>query len=234
MSELQPADFERADYRTVLRRLTTLDQRAADLRAEAVEWHAEQRAAADEQVAAAEEQARAAQRAVRAAQRDLEEVDARAAGLWAEYVHRVGPVAERFGKLPPASIPRQRSELEAEDYLAEVEKKVKWTPPARPITFGVKVLFWIFGLAGGIVGALLNQVLRDTGAVSTGDWHQAAPVVALLVLLACPVLAVVGAKLVADRRKVGLDTATVVTILVTGLVTAMLLFTATQYASGGR
>jgi hypothetical protein len=230
MSELQPADFERADYRTVLRRLTTLDQRAADLRAEAVAWHAEQRASADEAVQTAEDEAREARRAVRQARRDLEEVDARAAGLWAEYVHRVGPVAERFGKLPPPSIPRQRTEREAADYLAEVEKRVNWTPPARPITFGVKLLFWIFGLAGGIAGAIGNQVIRQTGAVSTGDWHQAAPVVALLVLLACPVLAVVGAKLIADRRQVGLDTSTVVTILVTGLVTAMLLFTAVQYA----
>ncbi|GIF15928.1 hypothetical protein [Actinoplanes teichomyceticus] len=231
MSDLEPADFERADYRTVLRRLTTLDQRAADLRAEAVAWHDAQRAAADEALREAEERVRAARSAVRDARRELEEVDARAAGLWSEFVHRVGPVAERFGRtLPAASIPRQRSDRPALDYLAEVEKRIKWAPPARPITFAVKVLFVVLGLVGGILGAIGNQVLRQTGAASTGDWHEAAPVVALLVMLACPVLAVVGAKVVADRRKVGLDTATVVTVLTTGLVTAMLLFTAMQYA----
>ncbi len=231
MSDLERADFERADYRTVLRRLTTLDQRASRLRAEAEEWHAGQRAAADEAVREAETRVRSARQAVRDAQRELEEVDARAAGLWADYVHRVGPIAERFGTLPPASIPRQRSDERAPgEYLAEVEKRVKWTPPARPITFGVKVLFTTFGLAGGILGAIANQVLRETGTASAGDWHQAAPVVALLVLLACPVLAVVAAKLVADRRKTALDTAAVVTVLGTGLVTAMLLFTAVQYA----
>ncbi|BCY12500.1 hypothetical protein [Actinoplanes sp. L3-i22] len=231
MSDLEPADFERADYRTVLRRLTTLDQRAARLRAEAAEWHAAESAAADEAVQAADERVRAARNAVRDARRDLEQVDARAAGLWADYVHRAGPIAERFGKLPPAGIPRQRADdRPPEEYLAEVEKRIKWTAPARPITFGTKILFWIFGLAGGILGAIGNQVLRGTGAASTGDWHEAAPVVALLVLLACPVLGVVAAKLVADQRKVGLDTATVVTVLVTGLVTAMLLFTAVQYA----
>ncbi|KUL23085.1 hypothetical protein [Actinoplanes awajinensis] len=232
MSALEPADFERADYRTVLRRLTTLDQRAADLRAEAVAWHAAQRATADEAVQEAEDRVRATKRATRAAQRDLEEVDARAAGLWSEYVHRVGPVAERFGRtLPPPSIPRQRTELGARDYLAEVEKRINWTPPARPVTFGVKVLYVIFGLVGGLLGALGNQVLRQTGLASAGDWHQAAPVVALLVLLACPVLSVVTAKLVADRRKAALDTATVVTVLATGLVTALLLFSAMQYAA---
>ncbi|GAA2876850.1 hypothetical protein Acy02nite_06550 [Actinoplanes cyaneus] len=231
MSDLQPADFDRADYRTVLRRLTTLDQRAARLRAEAEQWHTDQRATAAEAVRDAETQVRAARQAVKKARRDLEEVDARAAGLWAEYVHRVGAVAERFGKLPPAGIPRQRAdERPPGEYLAEVEKRIKWTPPARPITFGVKVLFVIFGLVGGILGAIGNQVLRETGAAAIGDWHQAAPVVALLVLLACPVLAVVAAKLVADRRKTGLDTAAVVTVLGTGLVTAMLLFTAVQYA----
>ncbi|WP_436530060.1 hypothetical protein [Actinoplanes sp. HUAS TT8] len=233
MSDLERADMERADYRTVLRRLTTLDQRAARLRAEAEQWHADQRTAADEAVREAENRVRDARRAVRDARRELEEVDARAAGLWAEYVHRVGSVAERFGKLPPASIPRQRADERAPaEYLAEVEKRVKWTPPARPITFGIKVLFTIFGLAGGILGAIGNQVVRETGSAAAGDWRQAAPVVALLVLLACPVLSVVGAKLVADRRKVGLDTSTVVTVLGTGLVTAMLLFTAVQYAGG--
>lgn len=232
MSDLERADFERADYRTVLRRLTTLDQRAARLRAEAEEWHTTQRSSADEAVQEAEIRVRAARHAVREAQRGLEEVDARAAGLWAEFVHRAGPIAERFGKLPPPSIPRQRADERApEEYLAEVEKRVKWTAPARPINFGIKVLFAIFGLAGGILGAIANQVLRETGATSAGDWHQAAPVVALLVLLACPVLAVVGAKLVADRRKVGLDTSTVVTVLGTGVVTAMLLFAAVQYAA---
>ncbi|MFI1988665.1 hypothetical protein [Actinoplanes sp. NPDC020271] len=231
MSDLERSDFDRADYRTVLRRLTTLDQRAARLRAEAEQWHTEQRAIADEAVREAETRVRAARQTVKKARRDLEEVDARAAGLWADYVHRVGAVAERFGKLPPASIPRQRAdERPPEEYLAEVEKRIKWTPPARPITLGVKVLFVIFGLVGGILGAIGNQVLRETGAAAIGDWHEAAPVVALLVLLACPVLAVVAAKLVADRRKTALDTSAVVTVLGTGLVTAMLLFTAVQYA----
>ncbi|MBB2944055.1 uncharacterized small protein (DUF1192 family) [Actinoplanes lutulentus] len=231
MSELQPSDFERADYRTVLRRLTTLDQRAAALREEAERWHAERATAASDSVKEAEDEVRVARHAVREAQRDLETVDARAAGLWSEFVHRVGPAAERFGRtLPPASIPRQRSERGAQDYLDEVETRVKYTPPARPLTFGTTVLFGILGFAGGVLGVIGNTALRQTGEAAGGDWHQAAPVVALLVLLACPVLAVVTAKLVADRRGVGLDTAAVATVLTTGLVTAGLLFTAVQFA----
>ena len=231
MSELQPADFETADYRTVLQRLTTLDQRATTLRAEAQRWHDERAGAADDAVRAAATEVRDARLDVRDARRELERVDARAAGLWSEFVHRIGPAAERFGRtLPPASIPRQRSERDARDYLDEVENRVKYTPPARPLTVSIKILFGIFGFVGGVLGVIGNVALRQTGTAAGGDWQQAAPVVALLVLLSCPVLAVVTAKLVADRRGVGLDTAAVATVLATGLVTAGLLFTAVQFA----
>ncbi len=222
--EVRPADFATADYRSVLRRLTTLDQEAADLRAEAVRWHDERVAAADDAVRTADEAVREAERAVTEAQRTLEEVDARAAGLWLEYVHKVGPLAERFGRtVPQPVIPRQRGERDADDYLDEVATKVKYTAPARPFTGGVKLLFGDFGFLGGAAGAAINHLMRESAGATTGTWRDALPVVALLVLLACPVLAVVAAKRVSDRRGVGLDATTVATVLVTGLVTAALL-----------
>ncbi|GIE74438.1 hypothetical protein Aph02nite_03880 [Actinoplanes philippinensis] len=237
MSELQPADFERADYRTVLLRLTSLDAKAAGLREEARHWYADRVAAADVAVQEAAGRLESAERSVRAAQRDLEEVDARAAGLWSDFVHRVGPVAERFGRtLPPASIPRQRGEdapdRDAEDYLKEVENRVRYTPPARPITLGTKILFGLLGFAGGVLGVIGNLMVRRTGVAAGGDWQQAAPVVALLVMLLFPVLAVVTAKLIADRRDAPLDTSAVVTVLATGLVTAGLLVTAVLVSGG--
>lgn len=225
--EVQPADFATADYRSVLRRLTTLDEEAADLRAEAVRWHDGRVAAADEAVRNADEAVRRAERAVTEAQRTLEEVDARAAVLWLEYVHKVGPAAERFGRaVPQPAIPRQRGDRDADDYLDEVATKVKYTAPARPLTGSVKLLFGVFGFLGGAAGAAANQLLRETGGTSTGTWKDALPVVALLALLACPVLAVVAAKRVADRRGVGLDASTVATVLITGLLTAGLLMAA--------
>jgi hypothetical protein len=230
---LQPADFETADYRSVLRRLTTLDEEAATMRAEAQRWHDERVSAAEQAIHAADEAVAEAEEAVAAAQRSLEAVDARAAGLWSDYVHKVGPVAERFGRtVPQAVIPRQRTDRDADDYLDEVATQVKYTAPARPLTGGVKTLFVIFGLLGGVVGVILHQVLRESGSTATGTWKDALPVVALLVLLACPVLAVVAAKRVADRRGVGLDTSTVATVLITGLVTAGILLTAVRAAAG--
>ncbi|GAA1619841.1 hypothetical protein [Actinoplanes couchii] len=233
MSELEPADLDRADYRVVLRRLTTLDEKAAGLRDEAARWYEERVTAADRAVAEALAERDGSVRAVGEAQRDLEQVDARAAGLWSDFVHRIGPAAaERYGRtLPPASIPRQRSEERAaRDYLDEVETRVKYTPPARPITLGTKVLFGFLGLVGGVLGVIGNLLVRQTGEAAGGDWHQAAPVVALLVLLFFPVLAAITAKLIADRRGTGMDTSSTVTVLVTGLVTAGLLFTAVQMA----
>ena len=222
MSDVQPADFETADYRSVLRRLTTLDEEAADLRAEAERWHDGRVAAADEAVRQADVALRDAERQEREAQRTLEEVDAKVAGLWLDYVHRVGPVAERFGRAAPqAVIPRQRGERDAADYLDEVATKVKYIAPPKPLTAGVKALFALFGLVAGLVGATAFHGLRQVaGTEQTGTWRDALPVVALVVLLACPVLAVVAAKKVADRRQVGLDTSTVVTVLLAGLAAA--------------
>jgi hypothetical protein len=228
MSDLRPADFETADYRSVLRRLTTLDEEAAAMRNEAVQWHDGRLSAADQAIQDADEAVVEAEHDVAEAQRTLEEVDARAAGLWADYVHKVGPVAERFGRtVPQASIPRQRTDRTAADYLDEVANKVKYTPPARPLNSGVKLLFGLFGFVGGIVGFAAYQVLRQN-ADNPGTWQDALPVIGLVVLLACPVLALVGAKRVADRRGVGLDPSTVAMVLLTGLLTAGVLLVATR------
>jgi hypothetical protein len=228
--ELQPADFATADYRTVLRRLTTLDDEAATLRAEAVGWAEERIAAADAAVREAQERQREAERDMVAAQRELEEVDARANGLWLEFVHKVGPVAERYGRtLPPAAVPHQRGVRPPGDYLDEVANRVAYVPPARPLNTGVKLLFGLFGFVSGLVGVLAYQFMRHTAdAPGGGSWRDALPVIALVVLLACPVLAVVAAKRVADRRGVGLTFGTIGTIMVTGLVTAAIVLAASR------
>ena len=213
------------DYRAIVRRLTGLDADAAGHRAEAVAWHDSRVAAVDEKVDAAQEAVRAAQQAVREAQRELEEVDARAAGLWSDFVHRAGPPAERYGKqVPPPAPPRQREEMDADGYLQEVAAKVAYTPPARPLSGVTTIVFGFLGVVGGTVGVAAHQALRWAGEEAGGDWASALPVVALIALLLGPVIAVAGAKRMADRRGVPLDAAAVATVLGTGLVTAGLLY----------
>jgi hypothetical protein len=218
--------MSRPAYRDVLRRLTSLDDEAAAHRTEAVRWHDERVAAVDDAVRAAEENVRAAEDAVRAAQRDLESVDARAAGLWSDFVHKVGPVGERFGRtVPPPTVPRQR-DRDADYYLQEAATTVAYVPPARPLTGGTTLLFAMFGVAGGAVGAAANQLLRWAGHTAGGVWQTSLPVLALLVMLLGPVLAVFGAKRVAERRGVGLNAAAVATVLLSGLLTAGVVYAA--------
>jgi hypothetical protein len=218
--------MSRPDYRDVLRRLTSLDNEAAAHRTEAARWHDGRVAAVDDAVRAAEENVRAAEDAVRAAQRDLEAVDARAAGLWSEFVHRVGPIAERYGRtVPPPTVPRQR-DRNADDYLDEAATSVGYVPPARPLTSGTTALFALFGVAGGGLGAAAHQLLRRTGHATGGDWHTALPVLALFALLLGPLLALLGAKRVADRRGVGLHAGAVATVLLTAVLTAAMVYAA--------
>jgi hypothetical protein len=228
MSDLQPADFDTADYRSVLRRLTALDEEAALRRAEAQRWYEDRTAAADQAVQQARDALTGAGLQVAEAQRDLEAVDAKANNLWSEFVHKVGPPAERYGRtLPPAAVPRQRGERAASEYLDEVATRVSYVPPARPLNGGVKLLFGAFGFVSGVVGVLAYQLLREkAGGPGGGDWRDSLPVIALVVLLACPVLAVVAAKRVADRRGVGLTAGTIGIVLITGLVTAALFLAA--------
>jgi hypothetical protein len=214
-----------AGYRAVLGRLAGLDAEAAAHRAEAVQWHDGRVAAADEAVRAAEEDVRAAGGAVREAQREREAIDARAADIWSEFVHGVGTSAERFGAtLPHPAVPRQRGR-DADEYLQEAAATVKYTPPPRPLSSATTLMFAAFGFMGGAVGVAAYQVLRWAGREAGGDWAVSLPVLALIAMLAGPVLAVVGAKRVADRRGAALDAAAVATVLATGLVTAGLLWT---------
>jgi hypothetical protein len=187
-------------------------------------------AAADRAVAQAREALGEADIQVAEAQRDLEAVDAKANNLWSDFVHKVGPPAERYGRtLPPATVPRQRGERNASDYLDEVATRVSYTPPARPLNAGVKLLFGVFGFLSGLVGVLAYQLLRQkAGTPTAGTWRDALPVIALVVLLACPVLAVVAAKRVADRRGVGLTAGTFGIVLLTGLITAVLFLAAVR------
>ena len=128
MTRRPSSNADTADYRTVLRRLTTLDDEAAAQRAEAARWHDDRVAAADEAVRAADERCAAAAAGGprgparpggggRAGRRAL--VGVRAQG---------GPVAERFGRtVPQPAIPRQRGDRDAEDYLDEVATRSAYT-----------------------------------------------------------------------------------------------------------
>jgi hypothetical protein len=208
------------DYRSVVRKLTNLDNEAAAHRAEARTWHDSRAIQADNAVRAADERIRETHAAWRAAQREREEVDARSAVLWAEFAHKAGRVAERFGAhAPQPAVPRQR-DRDAEDYLQEAEATAAWKPAPRKPTSGASLLYVVLGALGGAVGVAAWSVLRWAGREAGGDWAAGLPVVALVVALLGPILAVVAAKRVADRGGTQLDASTVATVLIASLIAA--------------
>ena len=219
------------DYRSVVAKLTNLDDEAAAHRAEAHAWHDTRAQEADEAVRAADQRIREAQAAVRAAQRHRDEIDARVAGLWAEFAHRVGRLAERFGHAPQPTVPRQR-DREAEDYLQEAAATAAWTPPAKPLK-GATVLYVGLGALGGALGLAAWSLLRWAGQEGGGDLAVGLPVVALVVALLGPILAVIMAKRVADRSGNPLDASTVATVLIAALITAGLILAVVRNTPSG-
>jgi hypothetical protein len=215
-----------AGYRGLLRRLAGLDAAAAADRAEALTWHDERVTAADDKVRRADEDVAAAELAVRDARRERERIDAEVAGLWATFVHDTGPRAERFGRTPPeATVPRQRGR-DAHEYLEEAAATSRYQPPARPLSGVTSAMFAAFGFLGGACGVVAHQLLRWAGRAAGGDWAVGLPVLALIVMVVGPVLAVFGAKRVADRRGVGLTASSIATVLIAGLLTAGVLWSA--------
>ncbi|MFI5495639.1 hypothetical protein [Actinoplanes sp. NPDC051859] len=218
------------DYRSVIRKLTNLDEEAAAHRAEARTWHDTRAREADEAVRQADERIREAREAVRSAQRDLEEVDARVAGMWAEFSHKAGRAAERFAKAPQPAIPRQR-DRNAEEFLQEAATTAAWTPPAKPLK-GATFLYVGLGALGGAVGLAAWSLLRWAGREGGGDLAVGLPVVALIVALLGPILAVVTAKRVADRSGTPLDASSVATVLIAALITAGIILAAVRANAG--
>ncbi|BCJ56404.1 hypothetical protein Asp14428_78790 [Actinoplanes sp. NBRC 14428] len=209
------------DYRGVIRKLTNLDEEAAAHRAEARTWHDTRAAEADEAVRTADDRVRRAETAVRQAQRELEEIDARVAGVWAEFSHRAGRAAERFGPALEPAVPRQR-DRDAEAYLEEATAAAARKTPPKPLK-GATLLYVGIGALGGAVGLAAWSLLRWAGREGGGDLAVGLPVVALVVALLGPILAVVTAKRVADRSGTPLDASSVSTVLIAALITAGLI-----------
>jgi hypothetical protein len=208
------------DYRSVVRKLTQLDDEAATHRTEAHAWHDSRAVEADNAVRAADERIRETQAVWRAAQREREEVDARSAVLWAEFAHRAGREAERFGpRAPQPAVPHQR-DRDAEDYLQEAAATAAWVPAPRKPSGGASLLYVVLGALGGAVGVAAWSTLRWAGREAGGDWAAGLPVVALVVAMLGPILAVITAKRVADRSDVQLDASAVATVLIASMIAA--------------
>ncbi|MFB9236430.1 hypothetical protein ACFFWC_12855 [Plantactinospora siamensis] len=212
-SQVEPVDRGYAD---LLGQLAALSARVAAQRAEAQSWYAGQREAADRAVANAQDAVRRAEDRFGAAKEAAERVDAEVDALWQALPGRLGVPAGRLGAppAPAADAP--------EDPVRPLEAaRALLTRAARPaeLPASVNPVLVLFGVLGAALAAGLGALVRLAGARYGGDLRVGLPVVALVVTLLGPVVGLVPARRLADRRHAVLGPRPITVVVVAGLLT---------------
>ncbi|ASW57677.1 hypothetical protein [Plantactinospora sp. KBS50] len=206
----------------LLGQLAALSARVAAQRAEAQTWYAGQREAADRAVTSAEETVLRAQARVAACRERADRVDTEVRTLWQVLPARLSLPAGRLGA-PPTPEPGGPEDpavpLDAARTLID--------RAARPVELPTSVnpLLVIFGVLGAVLAAGLGALARVAGERYGGDLRVGLPVVGLLVTLLGPVVGLVPARRLADRRHAVLGPRPIIVVVVAGLLTTGTLVT---------
>ncbi|MFV2018236.1 hypothetical protein [Micromonospora sp. LOL_023] len=207
-------------YPVLIRRLAELAAGLQARRDEAQHWYADRCASAQAAVERAEAQLADLSQARAEAGLEVEEVDREAATIWAEFAHRLGPRADRFGGVPaPTSGPGAASPDQADRWLTAARELVERSVEAEPLPRTAHPALALFGTAGAAAAFGFAAAARWTGEHHGGDLAVGMPVIALVVTLLGPLFGLAPAKLLADRRHAVLDIRSVAVVLVAGLVT---------------
>ncbi|GIJ20545.1 hypothetical protein [Micromonospora lutea] len=209
-------------YHAQLRRLAELTARVQEQRAEAQDWYEQQCAAADRAVAESADEVNRAERELVAAREVQERVETEAALLWQELNSRLGGGGRRAGA-PPA--PASEATGDPLVLLAGVRDLLRRTRQPGELPGTVNPLMAGCGILGAVVAYALGAVARALGARHDGDLAVGLPVLALVVTLLGPVLGLIPARVIADRRHAVLSPRPVLIVVVAGLTTTLLLLT---------
>ncbi|MET0419048.1 MAG: hypothetical protein ABW022_23795 [Actinoplanes sp.] len=206
-------------YTAQLRRLAELTARVREQRAEAQTWYERQCAAAERAVADAAEQVRNAEEELVAAREEQERVDAEVAHLWQQVRVRLG--ARRLGGPPaPAGGSGATDPVlllsRARDLLNRAGQPGELPGSANP-------LLALCGVAGAVLAYALGAGARALGVGYGGDLAVGLPVLALVVTLLGPLVGLVPARVLADRRHAVLGPRPITVVLGAGLLTTALL-----------
>jgi hypothetical protein len=207
-------------YAAQLRRLAELTERVRVRRAEAHDWYRQQCAAADRAVAEAEEHLRYAEREAAAARELVERVDAEAAHLWQQLRSRLGTGGRRLGG-PPG--PARDASGDPLLLLHGVRGLLDRAGQPGELPASANPLLVLCGLIGAAVMVALGAAVRAVGARYGGDLAVGLPVLALVVTLLGPLVGLVLAKRLADRRYAVLTPRPITIALAAGLVSTALL-----------
>ncbi|MFV2115864.1 hypothetical protein ACFHW0_26495 [Micromonospora sp. LOL_025] len=210
-------------YAAQIRRLAELSARVRVQRAEAHTWHAQQCAAAERAVAEAEAELRRAERDLVDAREEQERVDAEVADLWQLLRGRLGGSGRRAGG-PPAPVPGATGD--PAPLLAGVRDLLNRTRQPGDLPGSVNPLLALCGVAGAVLAYALGGAARAAGDRYGGELAVGLPVLALVVTLLGPLVGLVPAKVLADRRHAVLGPRPMTVVLVAGLVTTVALLVA--------
>ncbi|PYC67957.1 hypothetical protein C7C45_20245 [Micromonospora arborensis] len=183
-------------YSAQLRRLADLTARVREQRAEAHTWHERQCAAAERAVAEAAEQVQHAEEELVAAREQQERVDAEVAHLWQQVRTRLG--ARRLGG-PPAPA-NGTGATDPVLLLGRARDLLDRAGQPGELPGSVNPLLALCGVAGAVLAYALGAGARALGVGYGGDLAVAMPVLALVVTLLGPLVGVVPARVLADRR----------------------------------
>ncbi|MEU8163675.1 hypothetical protein [Micromonospora parva] len=206
-------------YAAQLRRLADLTARVREQRAEAHTWHERQCAAAERAVADAAEQLRSAEEELVAARELQERVDAEVAHLWQLVRSRLG--ARRLGG-PPAPA-NGVGATDPVPLLAKARDLMDRAGQPGELPGSVNPLLVLCGVAGGVLAYALGAGARALGVGYGGDLAVGLPVLALVVTLLGPLVGLVPARVLADRRHAVLGPRPITVVLGAGLLTTVLL-----------
>jgi hypothetical protein len=208
-------------YSRLLRQLAELSARTQAQRAEAEQWYAGRRQAADRAVREAADALDAAQAELAAAREQAETVDAEAAHLWRTLGERLGLSRRRTGAPP---VPAQGPAADPVALLGAVRDLVELARKPGALPSSANPLLVLFGVLGAAVAFAVGAAARAAGHRYGGDLAVGLPVLSLVATLLGPVVGLVPARLLADRRHATLGPRPMAVVCLAGVVTTGVLF----------
>ncbi|MET8121438.1 hypothetical protein [Micromonospora sp. NPDC005189] len=206
-------------YVAQLRRLADLTARVSEQRGEAHTWYERQCAAAERAVAEATDQVRRAEEELVAAREQQERVDAEVAHLWQQVRTRLG--ARRLGG-PPAPA-NGNGATDPVLLLGRARDLLDRAGQPGELPGSVNPLLALCGVAGAVLAYALGAGARALGVGYGGDLAVGMPVLALVVTLLGPLIGLVPARVLADRRHAMLGPRPITVVLGAGLLATVLL-----------
>ncbi|WP_157241107.1 hypothetical protein [Catenuloplanes japonicus] len=206
-----------SEYRELIRSLAGIGAEVDAHRAEARQWYERTVANAEAKHREAQQRAVACAQRLRDANRHADDIDMRVYGLWEDVRARAG----RVSSAPTPLMPPDEDPRDADEWLMEARVQMARSGRLPELSAQTRRVMVMFGVLGGLLAGLAGFGVRAAGRSVGGDLAVVLPVLALLLTLALgPIVALLAAKVYADRRGAVLEAGSVSALVISALVTA--------------